>query len=248
MAISIFERFLLKNIVYGDLMFRPEALDPEIVTEESPKMVRARFAQLSKAERQPFRDYFALRPAFPFQVFRKSNTPGTQISDYKFHYEYDLPDQKTEARRLVLAGFDMDDLRGEYFNFSQLHELRKAYESGLDITPLLDNRYSRFQLKVLVPAMRRGMDISEMLDPDIPAREMAAMYYDAFERKILDYIEEIGNQKQLDASESLMEKKPSLDQILDRAQSKQLAQSQEKSKVVDFSAFKKKQEQMNERF
>ena len=235
MAVSRIERMLLKAMVYGNLLFDPEALDPEIESDEPASMVRARFRLLDEEQKKPFYDYFRAHPASPFQIYLKSNCDGEGFFDYKFHYEYDRPDRKTEVRRLILAGFDISRLRGEYFTYAQLHELRKAHESGLDVTPFIDNRFSRFQLKVLIPAHRRGFDISEFLDPSISAREMAAAYYDAYEAEVLERMELQGSEKQKEAQESLewMEvRKKSLDQNIDQAAARKALKDR---KVISFA-------------
>lgn len=239
MAVSRIERFILKSVVYGSLVFNPQALDPEIESEESSRMIRARFNQLSLEEKKPFYSYFRAKPSFPLQFYRKSNTEGKGLRCYKFHYEYDRPDRKTEARRLILSGFDLTKLKGEYYTFAQLHELRKAHESGLDITPLLDNRYSRFQLKILVPALRRGYDMSQFMDPSIPAREMAAMYYDIVEQNMLHKLELNGIEKEFEALDLLQKpRKPELDQTIERAAEKEAEISS--AKVIDFAEIQKK--------
>lgn len=245
MAVSRIERLILKTMVYGSLVFDPEALDSDVTTDEPASLVRKRFEQLSPERKQPFHDYFKKYSASFFQVYRKSDTSGFRRRDYKIHYAYDRPDMKTEARRLVLAGFDLRRLNGEYFTFSQLHELRRAYEKGVEITDLLDNRFSRFQLKVLASARHRGFDISEFLDPSIPARDMMSAYYEAYESQLLSRMALEGQMKERSALDSLeperlVQKKQSLQQVLNHAEDRR--QSAKDAKVIDFaSAAKKKQ-------
>lgn len=246
MAVSRIERLILKTMVYGSLVFDPEALDPDISTDEPAALVRKRFEKLSPEAKEPFYTYFKKFPPAIFQVYRKSMSEGYERRDYKIHYEYDRPDIKTEARRLVLAGFDLGRLNGDYFTFSQLHELRKAYETGVDITDLLDNRFSRFQLKILIPALRRGFDISEFLDPSIPARDMASAYYEAYETQLLSRMTREGLLKEQSALNDLMPerpplRKPSLEQALEQA-ARRAGESEGKSNVIDFAAAAKKKQ------
>lgn len=202
MAVSRFQQFFLKMMVYGSLGFRPEALDPELSTEDSAKTIHRKFRALPEEEKEAYHAYFKSRPFIirhlPVQVYLKTGKEGDSARDYGIHWEGDLPDRKTEAQRLVLAGFDLNRLNGNYYTFAQLRELRRAYESGLDITPLLNNGFSRFQYKILVPALRNKFDISELLNPDISARKMACIYYEMYEGRFL-YIQQIKKtQKELE--------------------------------------------------
>lgn len=230
MAVSRIERFLLKTMVYSALAFDPAKLDSSVSFEEDAKAVRKRFSLLDSEKQQPLLDYFPSRPLLPFRIYRKTGTSGKSIRDYKFHYEYDRPDRLTEAKRLVLAGFDLRKLNGDYYTYAQLHELRKAHESGLDITPLLSNEYSRFQLKVLVPALREGYDLSELGNPYRSAREMASMYYAGYEERFraeqrqlsgirqAELIDNLTKEKRLAAAKQ--PRKPQLAQIVAAAEQK----------------------------
>ena len=202
MAVSRRESFFLRLMIFGSIAFQPEALDTDYSPEEDTASVKRRFRELPSEKKKAFKAYFRNKPfmlnRFPIQIYKLTGREGHDLSDYRVHFQYDLPDRKTEAMRLVLAGFDMDLLKGDYFSFAQLHELRRAYERGTNIAGLINNGFSRFQLKVLAPAIRRGYDVSHIMDPSIPARDMFEEYYQKVEDHILYAQETETTQRKLD--------------------------------------------------
>jgi len=250
MAVSRREQFFLKMMIFGAISFQPETLDTDYSPEEDTDSVKRRFRELPPEKKKAFKEYFRNKPfmlnRFPIQIYKLTGRDGHSLSDYRLHFQYDLPDRKTEAMRLVLSGFDMNLLKGDYFSFARLHELRRAYDRGTNIADLINNGFSRFQLKVLAPAIRRGYDVSHLLDPSVPAREMFEEYYQKVEDHILYAQDKQKSQRKLDGvtfMEEMLEApsretmRRDLNHQINRAQMKRAAKQVDKmhpSKVTRF--------------